>query len=214
MRCAWVVLGWVVVCAACTYETRVVPGEPSLNGSAPVVGGVVPIAPEAVAVRQCTSEADCDGPQKCELIGECFRTCVGDDCDSGCTGVCRGHGGKCHKTPMPNPTSCEGRWHVAWDEEGCPRPPVCLCPDGSPQPAQGGCATTCTPPICAEGQALIPAADCYGGCATACSGDNDCQGGERCLRKDGCALVVCPPGPEGKDCRDGQECFGVCVAGT
>lgn len=205
MRSAEVVLALVVVCAACQYEARPVPAEQ-------VTTGPVTSALDSVVVRQCTSEADCGPAQHCELTDTCFRTCHGDVCDSGCTGVCRGHGGSCQKTPMPQAGSCEGRWHIAWDEEGCPRPPVCLCPDGSPQAPGGGCASTCSPPVCAEGQALVAGDACYQGCATACVGDDDCQGGEHCVRQGSCALVVCgPANHDPKSCRDGRECYGICV---
>ncbi|HSI05749.1 MAG: hypothetical protein ACAI38_08610 [Myxococcota bacterium] len=215
MRSAASVLVWVLVCASCQYEMRPVPGE--LDG--PVQTGTPetpPAGPSSAdmaseTIRQCTSDGDCQGTYECALDDTCFRSCQNGVCDSGCTGVCRARGECQQKTPMPQPSTCEGRWHIAWDEHGCPRPPVCICPDGTPQPIAGGCGTTCTPPVCADGHALVAGADCYSGCAPACRGDDDCASGQRCLRRESCALVVCSPGD--KTCLEGRECYGTCVAG-
>ncbi len=213
MRCAASVLGWVLVCASCQYEVRPVPGD--LDGPSAQPSGNLPTSPTnadmaSEDIRQCTSDGDCPGKHVCQLADTCFRTCSDGVCDSGCTGVCRPEP-ECRRTPMPQINTCEGRWHIAWDDHGCPRPPVCICPDGSPQPIAGGCGTTCTAPVCADGHALVADGSCYAGCAPACTGDDDCTVGERCLRRESCAVVVCAP--DDRKCNEGRECYGTCVAG-
>ena len=174
------------------------------GGTTGGVGTVTGARVQSAAVSQCTDDGDCTA-QKCANDDTCFRTCNGDVCDSGCTGVCRdGGSGKCADNAPPDASTCAGIWLVPWDAQGCPGTPVCGCTD------QSACAAV----SCGKGEALVAGDDCCPRCISACDDDTDCESGFQCVRDNGCAQVVCPDASDKRlkrpDCEKGRECYGVC----
>jgi hypothetical protein len=190
--------------------TSPTPAEPTAPTTPSTPQAPTPPAP-SLLVDQCTDDHDCAAEQTCAHADDCFRVCVGSVCTSGCTGVCRGNDGRCAKTSMPAAANCMGPWSIPMTDQGCPQSPQCLCPDGTPRPDSGRCATacSCTPPRCGSGQAVVYRDGCCGSCAKACLGDDDCGTGQQCVRQGSCALVVCPK--DARTCSDGRECYGVCM---
>ena len=98
-----------------------------------------PTAPPCCSVCVPDGSGGCDGNEDCDASSECVA------------GVCETPAGvTCPALDKPDPTACPGYWRVDADAQGCPLPPLCICPDLYPATNSTFCADHCAlePIIC------------------------------------------------------------------
>lgn len=125
--------------------------------------------------ERCQSDAECGPERYCSEPVVCESRCDGatdpgsdggagssdpsnaDDpgvpCEHECYGLCRPF--ECPVYGAPD-YRCEGEWvNPGYDGAGCPRPPICICPDGT-EAENGRCIDRCALVDCA----LPPVQEC------------------------------------------------------
>ena len=191
----------------------------------------------------CVSDADCPQGSSCTVSdGDCRPApgcdpTVGVACPAVCYGVCKPDGSICDPIPLASSSSlpyfeCEGEWQDGgYDAEGCPVPPVCICPDGQTS-FDGRCHNLCDlvdcfapPPECDPDQELsLDYPHCCGICisreakqceATGGSWDEASCGHYNCGEPPSCEALIpgcnCGPGANfvtGEGCVKDSSCGG------
>jgi len=219
-------------------------------------GQCVPIDPEF-----CYSDFDCSDKERCTAGDECLQppcddpngacptdfaypdVCVGrcvprdhqcpDPTTTGNTDPNSQDGSATDPGQTPPPDICEGWWERPQDPNGCPLPPVCVCPDGSIT-KDGTCQDLCYlydaqgAPDSGGGGSQPPIADCaiqecgpdeelvydYPYCCGFCVPKNPCdtvlcaacEPGEREVWTAGECCPKCEPAPD--FCYGNTDCAG------
>jgi hypothetical protein len=158
------------------------------------------------AADQCLMAPDCGCWAECDANGNCYEVCA----DCACQGFCQPSGWTCPDDAFapPAPEDCQGgRWgYPGRDANGCPLPPVCMCPDGSIA-LDGVCMDQCALVDCAPITIACPEGSHleleYPYCCGACVPDDPCA-----QNVHPCAAVDCAPG---YTCEATDTCEATCV---